>query len=35
MEEDVLRALGVLEDGVDGSDGAAEVFDVESDGNVD
>ncbi|TKY52485.1 hypothetical protein E2542_SST24007 [Spatholobus suberectus] len=35
VEEDVLRALGVLEDGVDGGDGAAEVFDVEGDGHVD
>ena len=35
VEEDVLRALGVLEDGVDGGDGAAEVLDVEGDGDVD
>jgi len=35
VEEDVLRALGVLEDGVDGGDGAAEVLHVEGDGHVD
>lgn len=35
MEEDALRAKGVLENGVHGSDRAAEVFLIESDGDVD
>lgn len=35
MEEDALRASRVLEDGVDGGDGAAKVDQVESDCHVD
>lgn len=35
MEENVLRTEGVLEDGIDGGDGSAEVVGVESDGDVD
>lgn len=35
MEEDVLRTEGVAEDGVHGGDRTAEIFDVESYGDVD
>ena len=35
MEEDVLRADGGLEDGVDGGDRSAEVLEIERDGDVD
>ena len=35
MEEDALGARGVLEDGVNGGDRAAEVLEIESDRDVD